>query len=127
MSFNGEHAFVAHGNSVSVYRSGEEDMRMDVELPPMCSLDGESFSPSGLMTYDQDRQLLMLNSDDPFKVFAMDGTRGKIVEEWTPNSSRSQVHSIAPSVKNGQSATFLGLNNKSIMTLDPRVPHDKAV
>ena len=78
------------------------------------------------MLHNDDRNLLMLNEHDPFKVYCMDVERGSVVEEWTPDEV-SRVQHIAPSNKFEPSNTFLACNNKSLFTMDPRVSYAKAV
>ena len=79
--------------------------------------------PSALMLHEGDRKCLLL---DPTmgrdKVFELDLERGKVVNEWTP--ATGSITALVPLSKESQRTdekVFLGINDKSIFAIDPRM------
>jgi hypothetical protein len=69
--------------------------------------------------------MLLLNPDDPTKVFKMDLDRGKVVEEWQTPSGEMRLFDLVPETKEAQrtdSSTVIGLNNCGFVVLDGRAP-----
>jgi hypothetical protein len=65
-SRHNDFTFVARGNQVSLFKEEGTRLFKEGDLPPISNLDGENFSPTGLMLHNYDSQLLMLNQEDPF-------------------------------------------------------------
>ena len=84
-------------------------------LPPSKKL-------GSVMIHEGDRKILMLGADNSV-VSELDLERATIVNEWNTDSSR-KINSILPVSKSAQSSnekTFLGMNEKSIFVMDPRI------
>jgi hypothetical protein len=77
------------------------------------------------MIHEADAKVLLLDpSLGRDKVFELDLERGSVVNEWTPGPGMS-VNAILPVSKTSQSdsseKTFLGINERAIFVMDPRV------
>lgn len=83
-----------------------------------------ALNPSHVMIHEGDSKCLLLDpSLGRDKIFELDLERGKVVNEWTPGMGAS-VNAILPIASGAQATgekTFLGLNDRSIFVMDPRV------
>lgn len=122
-----DRAFVCRGSQIGVFRYSESDRLDFVTTINSCkALDGSIFSPAKMMLHQQDSSLLMLDPARENVVARMDLERGQIVEEYKTSSDEVnwKVLHMAPTTKfQGMShdATFVGLNQRSLFRMDPRV------
>jgi hypothetical protein len=81
-------------------------------------------SPTSVMIHESDSKVLMLDAKyGRDKILELDLERGSVVNEWSPGEGIS-VNSILPVNKSAQSTgekTFLGMNERSLFLLDPRI------
>ncbi|KAJ3273273.1 hypothetical protein HDV01_004631 [Terramyces sp. JEL0728] len=110
-------SFVVRGNKIGVFKHGEEE---DLEF---------ATTIKKVMLHQQDSSLLMMKPDDNRNVYRMDLETGKVVEEWNVDENIS-VTEIAPEAKYAQltnEQTVLGINQKSMFKIDPRLSQSKVV
>jgi len=81
-------------------------------------------SAKSVMIHDADSKVLMLDPQyGRDKILELDLERGSVVNEWSPGEGVS-VNTILPVNKLAQSSgekTFLGMNEKSLFLIDPRI------
>ena len=78
------------------------------------------------MLHNSEGQMIFCDKNDPSQLYNFDMERGKIVEQFTSHSDKtlSSLRHITNARKNGQTtgeATFVGLNDRAIFTLDTRL------
>jgi hypothetical protein len=94
--------------------------------------DQSIINPSSLILHNGESQLIFTDKNDSSQIFNFDLEAGKIVEQYQADKSAntSQIRHLTNRQKNGQStteSTFVGVNEKAIFTLDPRInKKDKA-
>jgi len=128
--------FVVRGNNVGVFNRGD-DCEFDTELAGIQDLQGRGFTPHKIMLHDSDTRLLMLDRDDPTKVFPLDLETGKVVEEWNVDRHAFlKMVNFTPSTKHGNivgEQTLVAMTGNVVVGLDPRLtgrakaignPHD---
>ena len=95
------------------------------------NLENEPFTPSKVIQYKSDGNLLLLNNNDPSTVSVLNLTKGKVVEEWeTISSYYGGVKDICPINKNADMSDIqqiYGMNKDSIFMIDGRIPADSKV
>lgn len=95
-------------------------------------LDDSIIHPYSLMLHNGESQLIFTDKNDSSQIFNFDLEAGKIVEQYQADKSidTSKIRHLTNKIKNGQSSTestFVGVNEKAIFTLDPRInKKDKA-
>ena len=76
-----------------------------------------------MMLHDQDTKMVLMNPNEPHKLFALDIEVGKIVDEWKV-SDEIAVDSIAPKDKFAQTTgeqTLVGTSHNALFRIDPRM------
>ncbi|KAJ3324713.1 hypothetical protein HDV06_005971 [Boothiomyces sp. JEL0866] len=123
-------SFVVRGNKIGVFKHGEEDdLEFATTINNIGTMNGQYFSPRKVMLHQQDSSLLMMKPKDYKNVYKMDLETGKVVEEWNVDEYLS-VSEIAPEAKFSQltaEQTILGINQKSMFKIDPRLSGSKIV
>jgi hypothetical protein len=82
-----------------------------------------------MMLHVEDGSLVMQDDKNKDKLFRLDLERGKIVDEWKVKKDLSVVE-FGPNSKFTQMTseqTFLGISNKGLFKVDPRLSGDKIV
>ena len=83
---------------------------------------GSMIDPSAVMMHEGDSKCLLLDpSLGRDKVFELDLERGKIVNEWTPGTGINKMMPVSKQSQRGGEKTFLGMNERSIFAIDPRM------
>lgn len=83
---------------------------------------GSMIDPSAVMMHEGDSKCLLLDpSLGRDKVFELDLERGKIVNEWTPGTGINKMMPVSKQSQRGGEKTFLGMNERSIFAIDPRI------
>ena len=94
------------------------------KLSSISSFNKIDLNPTSVMVHEADAKCLLLDPSLGLdKIFELDLERGKVVNEWTPGLGTS-VNAILPVSSSSQAPgekTFLGLNERAIFVIDPRV------
>ena len=127
-----DRSFVSRGSSIGVFKDDSGTFDFVTSIKDVKTLGGQSLHPDQIMLHDQDSTLLLRSATaDPSKVYKMDLSRGKIVDEWSVDEGTRHISSIVPASKHAQETpeqTLIGISNSSIYRLDPRLPsQDKKV
>lgn len=129
ISFKNDRSYVTNGDRIGVFHTTEDDeLKYDTTIQNL-NVDGKSFTPSKMMLHTEDRSLVMQGRDKN-KLYRMDLERGKIVDEWKVGGEGLSVVEYGPSAKFNQMTgeqTFLGISDKGLFKLDPRLSGDKLV
>lgn len=130
IGFKNDRSYVVRGNKVGVFKSNEDDeLEFVTAIGNITNLKGKLFNPENPMLYTEDRALIVQDNNNKSKLYKMDLERGQVVEEWSTGDK--EVVQYGPSRKFDQltgEQTFLGVSNKSIFKVDPRIgSEDKTV
>lgn len=99
-------------------------------MPKLKTLDNKNLFTKKLLLHEQDTKVLILNEDDNKKVYYMDLEKGKVVSELYPDGENSILDICSDSKHSNltQNPLFLGINQKNLFKIDPRVnPKEAAV
>lgn len=131
VGYKHDRSFVSRGSALGVFKhTADDQLVLHANLDKVQTLKGKkSFTPSKMMLYDQDTSMLLQNPNDLNRIYRMDLERGQVVDEWTVHEE-APVTSILPDTKYAQmtsNPTLIGLNQRSIFRIDPRLPGQKRV
>lgn len=125
-----DRTFVVRGNRIGVFGEGEDDLEYKTTIEKLSDLKGKPFTPEKTMLHMQDQNMVMSNAKfDDKKLFKMDLSRGKIVDEWKVDE-KNPVVSYGPNSKFAQltqDPTLTAVSDNSIFKIDPRLPKYKLV
>ncbi|EDO17989.1 hypothetical protein Kpol_1054p36 [Vanderwaltozyma polyspora DSM 70294] len=125
VAFKSNRYFVVRDDKVGVFKKAEDDdmeMEFVTAITGIKTLHGKRLDPYSPMLYMEDTSLLMQEGSSSNKIFKMDLNRGEIVEEWSTGDKN--VVQYCPSKKFDQTTseqTFLGLSDKALFRIDPRL------
>lgn len=129
ISYKNNNSYVTRGNKIGVFKTNDDDELEFTTAIENLSIGGKTFNPSKVMLHTEDRSLVMQNDSDKTKLYRMDLERGKIVDEWKVKDDLSVVE-FGPSAKFNQMTgeqTFLGISDKGLFKVDPRLSGNKIV
>lgn len=129
ISFKNDRSYVTNGNKIGVFQTTRDDELKYSTTIEGLKVKGEDFTPGKMMLHTADRSLIMQGSDDSSKLYRMDLTKGQIVDEWQVRDDLSVVE-FGPNSKFNQMTeeqTFLGISDRGIFKVDPRLSGDKIV
>ncbi|CDF38779.1 unnamed protein product [Chondrus crispus] len=125
VSASSDRTFVVRGNQMGVFQTGDDGAKFKTTVrfkDP--SGNGRSFLPSNILLHEQDKSMLVLDSQDPTKMMRMDLERGEIVDTWsgplTKNTPVHAVHRVAKYSNLTDTKEFVGLNKNQLLRMDPR-------
>ena len=78
-------------------------------------------NPTAAMIHEADAKVLLLDGGRREAVLELDLERGTVVNEWQPGSTVNAILPVAHSAQATGEKTFLGINDKSVFLMDPRV------
>jgi len=122
-----DRTFLTRGDVVSVYKTGDEIEHI-VDYPFMQNFEKMTITPKKMLLQEQDTKMLMLDKKDEKKVFYVDLEKGKVIQELQADEY-NRITDIAPESKQAfltPSPVFLGINEKNIFKLDPRMKASEA-
>lgn len=129
VAFKNDRSYVTRGNRIGVFKTtDDDDLEFATAIENLSIGDNKKFTPSKMMLHTEDRSLVM-QGDKKDTLYRMDLEYGKIVDEWKVKDDISVVD-FGPSKKFNQMTgeqTFLGISNKGLFKVDPRVSGDKLV
>lgn len=129
ISYTNDRSYVTNGNNIGVFKStDDDDMELTTAIKNM-SLGGKEFTPDKMVLHEQDSSLIMQGGDSNDTLYCMDLTKGIVVDEWKVNDDVPIVD-FGPSKKFNQMTnekTFLGISDKSLFKVDPRLSGNKLV
>ena len=127
VGYKNNRSFVVRGNKLGVFKQDDENNLEFITSVDTSTKSNEKFQARKLLLHNQDSSMLMLKPGDHQNVYRMDLEYGKVVEEWHVDDN-IKVDDIVQSTKYGQQSvnnTLVGLNNKSIFSIDSRLPDSK--
>lgn len=129
VAFKNDRSYVTRGNRIGVFKTtDDDDLEFATAIENLSIGDNKKFTPSKMMLHTEDRSLVM-QGDKKDTLYRMDLEYGKIVDEWKVKDDVSVVD-FGPSKKFNQMTgeqTFLGISDKGLFKVDPRVSGDKLV
>ncbi|CCH41839.1 Vacuolar import and degradation protein 27 [Wickerhamomyces ciferrii] len=129
VAYKNDRSYVTRGDRIGVFKTTEDDeLEFATAIENLSIGDKKSFNPSKMMLHTEDRALVM-QGEDKDKLYRMDLEYGKIVDEWKVKDDLSVVD-FGPSKKFNQltgEQTFLGISDKGLFKIDPRVNGNKLV
>ncbi|CDR44102.1 CYFA0S13e03444g1_1 [Cyberlindnera fabianii] len=128
VSFKNDRSYVTNGNRIGVFSTDADDeLKFNTTIQNL-TVDGKKFTPTKMMLHTEDRALVMQGAKKD-TLYRMDLERGKIVDEWKVKEELPVV-GFGPSAKFTQMTgeqTFLGISDKGLFRVDPRLNGDKLV
>ncbi len=129
IAFKNDRSYVTRGNRIGVFKTtDDDDLEFATAIENLSIGDKKQFSPTKMMLHTEDRSLVM-QGDKKDTLYRMDLEYGKIVDEWKVKEDLPVVD-FGPSKKFNQMTgeqTFLGISDKGLFKVDPRVNGDKLV
>ncbi|KAL2916295.1 Vacuolar import and degradation protein 27 [Polyrhizophydium stewartii] len=124
VGYSSDRSFVVRGNRIGVFGySGDNELQFSTTINNVSTLGGDTFSPRKVMLHKQDSSMLLMHPGDKHTIYRMDLDRGKVVDEWQVGEEMT-VDEVLPSQKYAQRTgeeTFLGINDRNVFRLDPRL------
>lgn len=115
-SWKGPNVYASRKGKITMYSDSGNGLERSSVFPM-------DFTPSGALLQNEDSQIMFLNKAKGNIVYNLDLNRGQIVEEFT--IGKMPLHALCHPSKFSQltnSGLFLGVTDKSLYTIDPRVP-----
>ena len=115
---------VTDDNQIVVYKANEDEDSFEKlsSMPVIQEYKGKNVCFSQGLLYKSEKNMLLLDENNPYVLYQYDLPKEKIVSEWkTDNTIISDICSLK---KNGQTTDeplIYGVNPKSVFTLDERV------
>lgn len=128
VAFKNDRSYVTNGNRVGVFSTTDDDELKYATTIENLNVGGKSFNPSKMMLHTEDRSLVM-QGDKKDTLYRMDLEKGKIVDEWRIREDLPVVE-FGPNAKFNQMTseqTFMGISDKGLFKIDPRLSGDKIV
>lgn len=133
VGYKHDRSFVSHGHSLSVFKhTADDSIQLHANIDRIQTKSGKTFSPTKMMLHEEDRAMVLMNADDPGRLYKMDLEYGKVVEDWqvNPEGVTTEITAILPDAKYAQmtsNPTFIGLSDSSLFRIDPRLRGSKRV
>ena len=115
---------VTDDNQIIVYKvnEGEDSLEKVSSLPVIQEYKGKNVSFCQGQLYKSERNMLLLDENNPYVLYQYDLPKEKIVSEW--QTDKITISDICSLRKNGQmtdESLIYGVNPKAVFTLDERV------
>ena len=115
---------VNNNNEIVVYKSNTHDDVLEKlsSLPVIQEYKGKNVVLNKGLLYKSEKNMLLLDQNNPYVLYQYDLPKGKIVNEW--KTDKTSISDICPLKRNGQTTdekVIYGVNPKSVFTLDERV------
>ena len=126
-----DRAFLTKGEIISVYRTehdGHEEIEHLLDLPIMSNFEKSHLTPKKILMHEQDTKMLMLDEKDEKKVYYVDVEKGKVIQELQADEYNriTDISSGSKQASLTQNPVFLGINERNIFKLDPRLKASEA-
>lgn len=129
VGFKSDRSYVTRGNRIGVFKyTDDDDLEFTTAIENLSLDNKKDFNPSKMMLH-ADERALVIQGDQKDKLYKMDLEYGKIVDEWKVQDDLKVVD-FGPSKKFNQMTgeqTFLGISDKGLFKVDPRVSGNKLV
>ena len=115
---------VTDDNQIIVYKVKEDEDSLEKisSMPVIQEYKGKNVSFSQGCLYKSERNMLLLDENNPNVLYQYDLPKEQIVNEW--NTDKTTISDICPVKRNGQKtdeSLIYGVNPKAVFTLDERV------
>lgn len=133
VGYKHDRSFVSHGHSMSVFKHTADDtIQLYANIDKMQTRAGRMLAPTRMMLHEEDRAMILMDGEDPGKLYKMDLEYGKVVEDWqvNPEGVTTAINAILPDSKYAQmtsNPTLIGLSDNALFRIDPRLPGSKRV
>ena len=127
VAYKNDRSYVIRDDKVGVFKT-TDDLEFVTAIKNVRSLKGEKIGLANPMLYMEDTSLILSDGQNKNKLYRMDLNRGAIVEEW--GTGERAIAQYGPTKKFDQltsEQTILGVSQKSIFKLDPRINSDNKV
>eukprot|EP00741_Cyanophora_paradoxa_P021988 tig00021432_g21225.t1 len=115
---------MTRGNQIGIFKEEDDDLSHVATIKNLRTpLKGASFTPSKIMMYNKDQELLLLSEESNDSVFRLDLNRGEVVEEWKAGNDMAVDHVTGESKFSQMEAggNLVGLNSTTLFKMDPRL------
>ncbi|KAH3672772.1 hypothetical protein WICMUC_004178 [Wickerhamomyces mucosus] len=131
ISYTNDRSYVTRGNKIGVFKTtDDDDLEFQTAIENLSLSDTKKdFVPTKMVLHNQDSSLIMQGGALNDTLYRMDLEKGKIVDEWKVKDDLPVVE-FGPSKKFNQMTgeqTFLGISDKGLFKVDPRLSGDKLV
>ena len=115
---------VTDDNQIVVYKANEDEDSFEklASMPVVQEYKGKNVCFSQGLLYKSERNMLLLDENNPYVVYQYDLPKEKIVGEW--KTEKTTISDICSMKRNGQTTDeplIYGVNPKAVFTLDERV------
>ncbi len=104
--------FVTRGNSLGVFDLTSGDLKFRAHIKNVIN------NPEKIITHNGDRNLLVLNTEEKTNLDLIDLEKGEVIEKWKMDEN---INDYFNSIKYENESTLVGLSDKSLFRIDPRV------
>lgn len=112
-----DRCYVTRGGSLGVFDLSSNNLKFRTQIK------NALHSPKKILTHNSDTSLLILDKGKTDELGVLDLARGEVVEKWKVDDD---MNDYFDSVKNTDDSTLVGLSDRSLFRIDPRVK-DKVV
>lgn len=129
VAFKNDRSYVVRDDKIGVFKTDSDGLDFVTAIRDVKDLSGKRLDPQNPLLYMEDQAMVLRDGVHGDKIYKMDLQRGKIVEEW--EAGGKNVVQVGPTKKFDQltqEQTLLGVSEKGIFKLDPRLnKKDKVV
>lgn len=129
VAFKNDRSYVVRGDKIGVFKTDSEGLDFVTAIRDVKDLSGKRLDPQNPMLYMEDQAMILRDGINGNKLYKMDLERGQVIEEW--EAGGKNVVQVGPTKKFDQltpEQTLLGVSNKGLFKLDPRLnKKDKVV
>lgn len=129
VAFKNDRSYVVRGDKIGVFKTDSDGLDFVTAIRNVTDLSGKRLDPQNPMLYMEDQAMVLRDGTNGNKLYKMDLERGKVIEEW--EAGGKNVVQVGPTKKFDQltpEQTLLGVSNKGLFMLDPRLnKKDKVV
>jgi hypothetical protein len=129
VGYKHQRSFVIRGNLIGVFKNDLDNVEYSTTIKNIQTPDGQLFSPAKVMLHDQDSTMVLMDSDNPDRLYKLDLERGQVVETWEMGDGR-ELRDFTHDSKYAQMTpgkTFVGIGRNSVFRVDPRLSGKKLV
>lgn len=123
VGYANDRSYVVRGNNLGVFKTEGRQLQFQTAVNNLTDKLGHQVVPEKLMLQNRDEHMIIKPEADD-RLFRMDLTTGKIVEEWNL-TNKEGIRDFRSNKKLDQltnELTFSGISPNSLFRLDPRLP-----
>src|SRR5690606_3606554 len=75
-------SYVIRGSKIGVFKNDIDNIEYSATINNISTPSGKTFSPGKVMLHERDSKMILMNPDSPEKLYQLDLTAEKVVDEW---------------------------------------------